>query len=56
MFGSPKKKLAKLEAKYRKLLEESYQLSTTDRTKSDLKAAEANDVRQQIDALEKETK
>jgi hypothetical protein len=56
MFGSAKKKLEKLEAKYRKLLEESYQLSTVDRTKSDLKAAEADQVRQQMDALENKPK
>ena len=55
MFGSLKKKLAKLEAKYKKLLEESYQLSTVDRTKSDLKAAEADNVRLQLDALENES-
>ena len=56
MFGSPKKRLAKLEAKYKKLLEESYQLSTVDRTKSDLKAAEADQVRQQMDELENQAK
>lgn len=56
MFGSPKKKLAKLEANYKKLLEESYQLSTVDRRKSDLKAAEADSIRLQLNALENESK
>ena len=49
MFGFNKK--AKLEKKYKQLLEESYRLSTTDRQKSDLKAAEAEEVRKELDAL-----
>ncbi|MEM8734446.1 MAG: Lacal_2735 family protein [Planctomycetota bacterium] len=51
MFGFGDKK-AKLEKKYQRLLEESYQLSHTDRKKSDLKAAEADELRKQIDAME----
>ena len=51
MFGKPTKE--KLEAKLRKLLEESYKLSTVNRTKSDQKAAEAEEVRKQLEALEK---
>lgn len=51
MFGSKSKK-EKLEARYKKLLDESFKLSTVDRTKSDLKAAEAEEVRKQLDALE----
>ncbi len=50
MFGWNKK--ARLEKRYHRLLKESYQLSHTDRKKSDAKAAEAEQVRQQIDALE----
>lgn len=54
MFGSAKSKLAKLEAKYKKLLEESYRLSTINRRKSDLKAAEADEVRKLLDELHDE--
>lgn len=50
MFGFGNKKKS-LEKKYQKLLQESYELSTVDRKKSDLKAAEADEVRKQIDAL-----
>jgi hypothetical protein len=55
MFGlfkksDPKKELQK---KYEKLLQESYTLSHTDRKKSDLKAAEANAVLQEIEKLSK---
>lgn len=55
MFGrkSPKDKL---EAKYKKLQEESFKLSTVDRMKSDLKAAEADEVLKQLEALENESK
>lgn len=56
MFGlfsskSPKKKL---EEKYAQLLAESHRLSTIDRMKSDLKAAEADAVLKEIDALPKD--
>ena len=51
MFGFKSKK-EKLEAKHRKLLEESYKLSHTDRAKSDSKAAEADEIRKQLDAME----
>jgi hypothetical protein len=50
LFGDPKKKLEK---KYKKLLDESYRLSHTDRKASDLKAAEADEIRRQLEALEK---
>lgn len=53
MFGKKNTK-EKLEAKYTKLLDESFKLSTVDRTKSDLKAAEADEVRKQLDELENE--
>lgn len=52
MFGLFQSKKEKLEKKYAKLLEEAYHLSHTDRTKSDLKQAEADEVRKEIDALE----
>ncbi len=53
MFGFFKKKSKKdiLNAKYKKLLEESYNLSHSDRKASDLKRAEADDVLKEIDAL-----
>ena len=51
MFGLSNKK-KKLEKKYKRLLEESYQLSHTDRAKSDAKAAEAEEVRKQLDSME----
>ncbi|MEM7456836.1 MAG: Lacal_2735 family protein [Planctomycetota bacterium] len=50
MFGLKSKK-EKLEAKYRKLLEESYRLSTSDRARSDAKLAEAEELRRHIDGL-----
>ena len=52
MFGSANKK-EKLENKYKKLLDESYRLSHTNRIKSDEKAAEADEIRKQLDLLEK---
>ncbi len=51
MFGMKSKK-EKLEAKLAKLLEEAFQLSRTNRAKSDEKAAEAEELRRQIDAME----
>lgn len=55
MFGLFKKKteIEKLQELYQKLQEESYKLSTVDRAKSDLKAAEAEEVAKKIDALNK---
>ncbi len=54
MFGlfkskSPKEKL---NAQYKKLLKEAHQLSTSNRSKSDEKMAEANAILDQIEALE----
>lgn len=46
-----KTKVERLNIKYKKLLEESYKLSTTNRKLSDSKIAEANEVLNQIDAL-----
>jgi hypothetical protein len=42
---------AKLEKKYRKLLEESYKLSTINRMESDKKRAEAERVLEEIEKL-----
>ena len=50
MFGTKTKK-EKLEAKYQKLLEEAYKLSHSNRSKSDEKTAEADELRKQIDAM-----
>ncbi|MFK7954183.1 MAG: Lacal_2735 family protein [Ekhidna sp.] len=53
MLGLFKKKSEKekLEDKYKKLLEESYKLSTSNRSLSDQKQAEAQKVLDEIDAL-----
>ncbi|WP_035843155.1 Lacal_2735 family protein [Crocinitomix catalasitica] len=55
MFGLFKKKseVEKLDKKYEKLLEEAYKLSTTNRTLSDAKTAEANAVLDEIEKLKK---
>jgi len=53
MFGLFKKDEKKaLLKEYKKLMEESYRLSTTDRKASDLKRAEADDVMTQIEQLD----
>ncbi len=51
MFGL-KSKRQKLEARYQKLLQEAYDLSHSDRLKSDLKTAEADEIRKQLDELD----
>lgn len=51
MFGLSSKR-AKLEKKYKSLLEESYRLSHSNRKKSDDKLAEAEEVRLKLEALE----
>ena len=55
MFGIFKKKskVDKLYDKYEKLMKESHTLSTSSRIASDSKAAEANRVLLEIDAIEK---
>lgn len=55
MFGLFKKKseIDKLNEQYEKLLKEAHRLSTLDRTASDAKVAEANDVLKKIEELEK---
>ncbi len=54
MFGLFKKKTEKekLLDQYKKLQEEAYRLSTTDRKASDAKTAEAAELLKKIDALE----
>ena len=44
-----KSKIEKLNAQYKKLLEESYKLSTINRRLSDIKAAEAHKIFKHID-------
>jgi len=51
MFGNRREKL---KSKYSKLMQESYDLSTVDRKKSDQKLAEAEEVGRQLDALDTE--
>lgn len=55
LFGKNDPK-AKLEKKYKKLLEESHRLSRTDRAKSDMVRAEAEEVLKEIENLENESK
>ena len=53
MFGLFKKKSEKekLQEKYKSLLEESYKLSTSNRTASDKKAAEADAISKIIESM-----
>ena len=55
MFGSLFKKdpKAKLQKKYKALLNESYELSKSNRTASDQKMAEAEQVLKALDTLDK---
>ncbi|HBE68040.1 MAG TPA: hypothetical protein DDW52_07805 [Planctomycetaceae bacterium] len=53
MFFGTKNKKAKLQAKYNRLMQESYDLSTSNRKLSDDKRAEAEEVARQLDELEK---
>ncbi len=55
LFGNKDPK-AKLEKQYKKLLDESYKLSTTNRAKSDTVRAEAEAVLKEIEKLEKNDK
>ena len=49
-----KSKLDKLNAKYRALLKEAYDLSTSNRAASDAKTAEANALLEEIEKLKQE--
>jgi len=51
MFGSGNRK-DKLQKKYDQLMQESFELSTVNRRKSDMKRAEAEEIGKQIDELE----
>jgi len=51
MFGLGNKK-DKLQSKYNQLMQESYELSTVNRKKSDQKRAEAEEIGRQLDELE----
>jgi hypothetical protein len=55
MFGIFKKKseIDKLDDQYEKLMKEAHRLSTSDRRASDAKVAEANQVLEEIEKLEK---
>ena len=55
MFGIFKKKteVEKLEIKYKALLKEAYDLSKTNRSKSDKKTFEAEEISKQIEILNK---
>ena len=55
MFGLFKKKTTeeKLYQSYKQLLEEAHQLSTTNRSLSDQKVFEAEEIMKKIDALKK---
>lgn len=52
MFGSSNSR-EKLGEKYNELMQESYQLTTANRKKSDIKCAEVGDVAKQLDDLNK---
>jgi len=52
MFGIFGNRKSKLEKKYQQLLAEAHRLSTIDRKKSDAKAAEAEQVRRELEAIE----
>ena len=56
MFGLFKKKspVEKLQEKYQKLMQESYDLSHSDRAASDIKRGEAEAVLDEIEKLKKE--
>lgn len=53
MFGLFKKKteIEKLQEKFSKLMQESHKLSTTNRSESDKKYAEADEIAKQIETL-----
>jgi hypothetical protein len=58
MFNLFKKKseLDKLQDEYKKVLEESYKLSHTNRAASDQKAVEADEIMKKIEALKEDSK
>ena len=58
MLGLFKKKseTEKLEQKYKKLLKEAFELSRTNRTESDKKQAEAQELMDKIEAMRKDSR
>ena len=56
MFGLFKRKSEKekLQAQYKKLMEEVYKLSQSNRTAADAKTAEAEEILKKIDALKED--
>jgi len=52
-FGKKKTELEQLQEQYKKLMEESYKLSHTDRAASSKKAGEAEEVLKKIEELRK---
>lgn len=58
MFGLFKKKskVEKLQFEYKKLLEEAHRLSTSNRSLSDEKAYEANEILKEIDKIKEQEK
>ncbi len=52
MFGLFSDQKSKLEKKYQKLLKEAYELSHSNRRLSDLKTAEAEQLKAQLETLE----
>ncbi|PTX41489.1 hypothetical protein C8P64_3289 [Christiangramia gaetbulicola] len=58
MFGLFKKKskVEKLQIEYKKLLEEAHRLSTSNRSLSDEKAYEANEILKEIDKIKEQEK
>lgn len=52
MWFKKKSEKERLQEKYEKLLAESYKLSHTDRKKSDLKAAEADEVLKKLELID----
>ncbi len=54
MFGSGNSK-EKLQEKYNKLMQESFDLSTVNRKKSDIKRGEAEEIGKQLDDLERQS-
>jgi len=55
LFGKTSE-IEKLQKKYKKVLEESYKLSHSDRAASDQKAFEANEILEKIEALKAKSK
>jgi len=54
MFGLLKKKneVDKLQEKYKKIMEEAYKLQSSNRTESDSKYKEADDILKKIEAIQ----